>query len=157
MKRFSFRLERVLKVRQLQQQQARGQWALARAEQTAVEQRLQEMRAAAGAASTGMTPGSTFSHDGIQALALRASLRAQSVQHATADLAAAADLTSQRVAQLRSAAREVDVLDRLEDRQHEVWQIEARREETKQLDDIAGQRAGTATRTGGAPPGGDPR
>lgn len=146
MKRFSFRLQRVLRVREIQQSQARGEWAQARAEQSAHEARLDDLRAAATAESTGIVVGSQHGQDATTALALRASLRARAVQIGTADVAAAAQVTAERAAELQAAARRVQTLERLSERQRLLWEVESKRWQTRVLDDIAGQRAVRASR-----------
>lgn len=141
MRRFSFRLQRVLKVREIQQQQARGAWARARTNQTAHEQRLAEIRDHASADATGIQVGATMDRTAARTVALRSTLRATAVSMARADLDAAAEVTAERAVELQQAAREVRTLERLSARQRQAWATTARRAETRELDDIAGQRA----------------
>lgn len=138
MKRFAFRLDRVARVREIERDRARGEWAAARHHQAQVQQRLDTVREAARAEAVGLIAGQQLD---VRATAFRAGLRAQAVQISTSDLQAAQATTAEAGQVLQAAARRVDALDRLRTTKHEEWRIEHNRDEAKSLDDIATTRA----------------
>lgn len=145
MKRFSFRLDRVARVREIERDRARASWAAARAEQVEAEQRLQDMRAAAEAESVGIRVGAQQATSDLRALAFRASLRARAAEIAVHDLTTAGAAAEARAEDLLVAARRLDALERLRVRQVEAHDLEVRREEAAVLDDLATTRAGRPT------------
>lgn len=147
MKKFSFRLARVARVRQIQRDQAQAEFMRARAAQQAVEARIADLRAQAAADANGMTVGAVRSPADIRAAAFRASLRARAAEMAMVDLARAGEEALARAEDLTAASRKVDALGKLRERHHEDWALDVRREEALVLDDIATTRA--ARRPGG--------
>ncbi len=141
MKRFVYRLDRVARVRRVEQDRAQGEWAAARARQQAVEGRLQAVRDAATAEATGMRVGNGGDVTSLRATAFRAGLRAQAVVHAQEELVGARSTTDQAGLALREAARKVDALARLERHKREEWLQEHKREEARMTDDIVSTRA----------------
>ena len=142
MKRFHFRLERVVRVREIERDRARGDWAAAQAQQTAIQTRVEQVREAASAESAGMLLGGGGDATSLRAAAFRSGLRAQALVQARAELVDAQQVTEQTAVVLRDAAQRVDALGRLERRQREEWQLDVRRDEAKEMDDIATTRAG---------------
>jgi flagellar export protein FliJ len=144
MRRFTFRLERVARIRQIEQDAAQADWVRATAAQTAVEQRIEQLREAARAEAAGIAVGQVRWADEVRATAWRADLRAQAIQVAVGDLARAQAQTRQAAEALLQASRKVDALERLRDRQREDWTVEATRDVAKALDDVTGTRAAAA-------------
>ena len=145
MKRFAFRLSRVQRVREIERDRARGEWARARAEQTAVEQQLDKLRADAAAEANGLGPGTVMTTADVRAAAFRASLRARAAEMATLELAQAQQVTDARTAELLAATTAVDALDKLEQRHREAWETDARRHDAAVLDDVATTRSARVT------------
>lgn len=141
MRRWTFRLERVARIRQIERDRAHGEWVMARAGQQTIEHQLERMRQAARAEAAGLAVGQVRDATAVRAAAFRAGLRAQAAQLAVAQLATAAAATDQAATVLLEASRKVDVLAKLEQRQHEEWQSATAREETKTADDMSGTRA----------------
>lgn len=141
MKKFSFRLARVARVRAIERDRARAEWAAAKAQQVDAEVRLQNLRDEAAADANGMGVGQVMSTADIRAAAFRASLRARAAEMAMVDLARASEATAEKADALLSATRKVDALGKLEERHREDWGLEVRREEALVLDDIATTRA----------------
>ncbi|WP_108664220.1 flagellar FliJ family protein [Euzebya rosea] len=141
MKRFAFRLSRVQRVREIERDRARGEWARARAQQTAAEQQLQTLRADAAAEANGLGTGTVMTTADVRAAAFRASLRARAAEMATMELARAREATEARAAELLAANTAVDALDKLEQRHRETWEADARRHEAAVLDDVATTRS----------------
>lgn len=148
MKRFAFRLDRVARVRVIERDRARGEWAAARHRQAEVQLRLDTVREAARAEAVGQVAGQRLD---VRATAFRAGLRAQAVQISTQDLQQAQTVTHETGQVLRDAARRVDALDRLRATKHEEWRIATGRDQAKALDDIATTRAARSSQMGGRP------
>lgn len=144
MKKFSFRLDRVARVRQIERERAEAEHARARAEEAAVQARIRRLREQAAAEANGIAVGNVSSVVDVRATAFRASLRARAAEIAMVDLAQASQVTAERAEALLVATRKVDALGKLEGRHREHWAAEARREEAAFLDDIATTRAARA-------------
>lgn len=141
MKKFSFRLARVARVRQIERERAEADHARARAQEAAVQARIQRLREQAEAEANGIKVGNVSHVSDVRATAFRASLRARAAEIAMVDLAQASAATAERAEALVTATRKVDALAKLEGRHREQWAAEVRREEAVFLDDIATTRA----------------
>ena len=138
MKRYEFRMAKVLRVRRLQEDAARAGIAVARTAQ----QRASD--AVAGSynhyrALSPTAPATTAA--GFLGLRDQASFRATSVRLAEGHLQVAADATAQAVATWHVSHRRVDALERLDDRRRDEHEIEARRAEDAVVDEIVVSRA----------------
>lgn len=141
MKRWSFRLERVARIRQIERDRAHGDWVRSMSQQRLIEQRIADLRDAARAEANGIAVGQIRTIEEVRAGAFRAGLRAQAAELAVTDLTAAEAATAQAAATLLQASRKVDVLAKLETRQREEWQVAADREQTLVADDLSSTRA----------------
>ena len=138
MKRYEFRMAKVLRVRQIQEEAARAGVAVARV----AEARAQEALEASHTHYKGLevSAGTT---DATAFLGLReqAAHRATAVGLATGNRRVAADATSAAVATWHDSNRRVDALERLDERRREDYGIELRRFEDATVDEIVVARA----------------
>jgi flagellar FliJ protein len=142
MKRYRFRLEQVLRVRRLQEEQARqrvhtAQRDVIRADQV-VEQRLAAYHTADAA------------HSGTQAafMAQRAfgELRAQAVEHSRDEASTARLVHAERLDDWSYTARKVEALERLDHRRRDEYSVEERRDEDRVVDEmVSGRRRSEAS------------
>ncbi len=149
MKRFRFRLKRLLDVRRIEEDQAA--LALRRAMQTlgAIEERIMGLRAEhqtlyrdlgvllARGTTDPAAPVQTGLHAGRIERLVRAAERER-------DDAAQAVRTAQQELQKRKAARRA--FEQLEEKERAAWAEESRREENAFLDEVAGTRFANRTR-----------
>ena len=140
MKRYRFRLEQVLRVRKIQEDQARA---------AVVEARVQADQAAAAllrrvedydAHSHGAVGMSAASAAGFLATRALHDLKAQAVLSARETEAGAQDVVGARLAEWSEAARRVSALERLDERRREEYELELRRDEDAQVDDLVVSR-----------------
>ena len=138
MKRYQFRLEKVMKVRRIQQDQARAGVVEARrrADEAVVESaRRLDAYATCPAPSTAV-PAAAF----LAARALH-ELKAQALVIARDGEEAAWEVVSLRLDEWSDAARRVSALERLDARRREEYALELRRDEDAQVDDLVVSRA----------------
>ena len=138
MKRYEFRMQKVLRVRRLQEDAARAAIAAARV----VEQRAGD--AVAGShdhyrALSAPSPATTAT--GFLGLRDQASYRATSVRIAEGKLQVAAEATVESVSSWHVSHRRVEALERLDERRRDEHEIEARRAEDAAVDEIVVSRA----------------
>ena len=138
MKRYQFRLEKVMKVRRIQQDQARAGVVEARRradEAVAESARRLDAYATCPAPSTAV-PAAAF----LAARALH-ELKAQALVIARDGEEAAWEVVSLRLDEWSDAARRVSALERLDARRREEYALELRRDEDAQVDDLVVSRA----------------
>jgi flagellar FliJ protein len=144
MKKYTFSLAKVLRVRRIQEEQAAAQLAAARAAATAAA--AKEAGAAHALASRcargGLQPAVSF-----LAWAETAMLAGEALSDARSDVQAADEEMEDRRQEWSSAAARVSALEHLDERGREVHALERRRDETKTTDDIVTGRSGSR-RTG---------
>lgn len=133
MPKFRFRLEQVLRYRELIEESARDSYLEARALRLEAER---ELGAYARARCDLIARGA----DTIQSrMALEASLRRQ--DELEADHRIALEVLRQEEEAKRSdwivKRQEVQVLEKLRDREHEQWRLEERRREQREMDEFA--------------------
>jgi flagellar protein FliJ len=142
MKRFTFRLDRVLKLRsRLEREQARA-LAGALREEEARRARLEAAAArlgrscehVAGAAGQ-VAPAGTLRNLGLAMNAAAESVRAAEETHR-----AAVDSLQTEMDKFGEARRDRRVVERLRERRHEAWEVESSRHEQKEMDGIARDR-----------------
>ena len=138
MKRYEFRMAKVLRVRQIQEEAARAGVAVARV----AEARAQEALEASHEHYKGLDV-SAGTADATAFLGLReqAAHRATAVGLAKGNRRVAADATSAAVATWHDSNRRVDALERLDERRREDYGIEYRRFEDATVDEIVVARA----------------
>lgn len=133
MKRYTFRMEKVLRVRRLQEDAARAGVVGARASEQQAEAALSvshdHYRSLSPAA--GATPAASF-------LGLRdqASYRATAVRVAEGRRDDAAAATAQAITVWQGSHRRVEALERLDERRRDDYAIEVRRAEDATVDEI---------------------
>ena len=137
MKRYEFRMEKVLRVRRLQEDAARAGVAAARRSeqdsQLALEASQEHYSALSAAPS-----GSAAAFLGLRE---RAAHRATGVRLAEGQRHVAAEFTAAAVATWHESNRRVDALERLDARRREEYDVEARRDEDAAVDEIVVSRA----------------
>ena len=140
MKRYEFRMAKVLRVRQIQEEAARAGVAVAQAAQRRAELALEASQEHYRGLGTPAT-----AQDAAAFLALReqASHRATAVRLADGNRQVAADATVTAVATWQDSNRRVDALERLDERRREEYGIELRRDEDATVDEIVVARART--------------
>ena len=138
MKRYSFRMEQVLRVRRLQEDAARAGVAVARTAErtaaTAVAASHDHYRQLAAQTST--APASAFLGQRD-----RVAFRATGVRMAESHLSTAVEATAQAVDDWRGTHQRVEALERLDDRRREEYGVELRRFEDATVDEIVVSRA----------------
>ena len=139
---FRFSLERLLQLRQRAKHEAALQTARAQTRLAEAEETRDATAASCDAARARMQPPADVA---VQVATLRqaSEVRDSLLQHlerSQAAVATRAQELRQRVAQLNTRTRDTRILERLEDRQREVWQVEAVRLEQLTMDDVARAR-----------------
>lgn len=133
MKRFQFRLGQVLRVRRLQEDQARANLLAAnkaaRQAEEMVEYRLAEY-------ATRSIPSGPQSYDAFERALFLLDSAAAGVTLARAAHRDALDVVEERRDEWLGARRRVAALERLEDRRRIEHEIEARRDEDRFVDDL---------------------
>lgn len=134
MKRFAFRLESVLKVRQIQEDQARARLTLANRDVQLAREQVEQRQRRYDAMER---PLGVFDHDGLERAWFTLDAAAGSVRHAH-ELQVGAEI---RAHELRhewvEAKRRAEIVERLRVRAHDEWLVEARRDETRTNDELA--------------------
>jgi flagellar FliJ protein len=137
MKRYAFRLAKVLRVRRIEEEQAAAQLAAARA--AAVAAAAKEAGAAhalaARCARGGLQPAVSF-----LAWAETTMLAGEALSDARADVEATDEELEDRRQEWSSAAARVSALEHLDERGRDAHELERRRDETKTTDDIVNTR-----------------
>ncbi|MBI2406722.1 MAG: flagellar FliJ family protein [Gemmatimonadetes bacterium] len=139
---FRFSLDRLLALRQRAQQDAAVQTARAQALLTEAEGSRDDVAAQCDAARARMQPAvDVEAHVAVlrQAAIVRDSLQ-QHLEVSQVVVATRSREMHQQLAQLHARTRDTRVLERLRDRQHEAWQVEAARIEQVTMDGIAQAR-----------------
>lgn len=133
MKKYTFSLSKVLRVRRIQEEQAAAQLAAARA--TAAAATEKELGAAHALASRcargGLQPAASF-----LAWTETVMLAGEALSDARVEVQAADEELETRRDEWSSAAARVSALENLDERGREAHHLEGRREETKIADDI---------------------
>lgn len=137
---FRFSLQRVLDIKRIREEQRRHELAVARAEAAACARRLEESQTALRAAIVADTDSRV--DPGLRSLSWhhRSVLQARTTELRT-ELARRRQAVQEASRDLRVAAQEVQVLERLKERRREACQREEARREQRALDDLAGARA----------------
>ena len=137
MKKYAFRLAKVLRVRRIEEEQAAAQLAAARA--AAVAAAAKEAGAAhalaARCARGGLQPAVSF-----LAWAETTMLAGEALSGARADVEATDEELEDRRQEWSSAAARVSALEHLDERGRDAHELERRRDETKTTDDIVNTR-----------------
>lgn len=140
MKKYSFRLEQVRRVRITQEEVAKATLLSANNDVAAAEQFVETCKHEFERANTIAVPGQSFvMQRQIAELKYRAVLNAQSA----ADAAQA--VAEEKRALWAVAAMKVKVLDRLDERKHAEYDIDYNRDLDKELDDVVTGRFGAAS------------
>src|SRR5215210_5411002 len=133
MKRYTFSLAKVLRIRRIEEEQAAAQLAAARAAAAAAA--AQEAGAAHALASRcargGLQPAVSF-----LAWTETTMLAGEALSEARADVQTAGQEVDERRREWSSAATRASALEHLDERGREAHERERRREETKTTDDI---------------------
>ena len=137
MKRYEFRMEKILRVRRMQEDAARAAVAQARSLEKSAVEKLEAARRHCEALGTEVPATST-----TQFLALRdrGDFRAQAVGLAGERRRSAADQTAGAVNSWHVTHRRVDALERLDERRREDYSVEAQRDEDALVDEIVTTR-----------------
>jgi len=143
-KKYSFPLAKVLRVRRIEEEQAAAKLAAARmvANAAATREAASRHALAARCARHGLQPAVSF-----LAWAETTMLAGEALSDAKAERCRADDDAEARRGQWSSAAARVSALEHLDERGRTAHTVERRREETKTADDIVTVRSG-ARRTG---------
>ncbi|HVM19821.1 MAG TPA: flagellar FliJ family protein [Egibacteraceae bacterium] len=132
MKRYEFRMAKVLRVRRLQEEAAQAQVAAARQAEHAAAEDL----AASRQHYADLDAPAQYTAAGLLGWHARADLRAQAVTHAGRRHLTAVDSTRGAVEAWQAAQRRVEVLERLDERRREEHTVVVRRAEDATVDDI---------------------
>jgi flagellar protein FliJ len=137
MKKYTFSLSKVLRVRRIQEEQAAAELAAARAAANAAADK--EAGAAHALASRcargGLQPAVSF-----LAWAETTMLAGEALSDAKVEAQVADEEAEARTEDWQAAAARVSALENLDDRGREAHEVERRREETKTTDDIVTTR-----------------
>jgi flagellar FliJ protein len=139
MKKYTFSLSKVLRVRRVQEEQAAAELAAARAAATvaAAKEAVAAHAMASRCARGGLQPAVSF-----LAWAETTMLAGEALSDAKAEVQAAAEEVEARRQGWSEAAARVSALEHLDERGREAHELERRREETKTVDDIVTTRRG---------------
>lgn len=140
MKKYSFSLSKVLRVRKIQEEQAAARMAAAQLVARAAAARAAESRHALAArcARHGLQSSAAF-----LAWAETAMLAGEALTTAKADAARADEEVEARRGEWSSAATRVSALEHLDERGRTAHTVERRRDEAKTVDDIVAVRSGS--------------
>ena len=137
MKRYEFRMEKILRVRRMQEDAARAAVAQARLVEKSAVEKLEASRRHCEALQT-VEPATSINE--FLALRDRGDFRAQAVGLAAERRRSAADETVGAVNGWHVTHRRVDALERLDERRREDYAIEAQRDEDALVDEIVTSR-----------------
>jgi flagellar protein FliJ len=137
MKKYTFSLSKVLRVRRIEEEQAAAMLAAARtAATTAAAKEVDATHALASrCARGGLQPAASF-----LAWAETTMLAGEALSDARAEMQVAEEVLEERRGEWSSAASRVSALENLDERGREAHNLERRREETKTTDDIVTTR-----------------
>ena len=137
MKKYSFSLSKVLRVRKIQEEQAAARLAAAQLVASAAATRAAESRHALAArgARQGLQSSAAF-----LAWAEAAMLAGEAFTAAKVDAAVADEEADSRRGEWSSAAARVSALEHLDERGRAAYAVERRRDEVKTVDDIVNTR-----------------
>ena len=140
MKKYSFSLSKVLRVRKIEEEQAAARLAAAQLVATAAATRAAESRHALAArcARGGLQPAVSF-----LAWAETTMLAGEALTNAKVEVRTADEEVEARRAEWSSTATRVAALEHLDERGREAHTLERRRDETKTADDIVTVRSGS--------------
>ena len=138
MKRYEFRMAKVLRVRRLQEDAARAAVAAARAAENAAIETLEASKAHYAALPAGETAAPTSDFLSLRA---RGEWRGQAVVQADGRRQMAADGTSFALDGWQLANRRVTALERLDERRRDEYGVLVRRDEDATVDEIVTSRA----------------
>lgn len=146
MKRFRFSLEKVLRLRSQQMEQAKRALALAVLQESNARQAVQTVQAALAERTAEAGQRESCGLTAFEFAALRTWLQhlQKQLAQAEAELAAARERTRERRKDLLTARRKERALERLRERRLEQYNLEALREEQKEFDEY-GNRQGLNT------------
>ena len=139
MKRYRFRLETVLRVRQLQADAAKGGVARANAEVIRRDRQLAERTEEYG--PFGVVPAAAPT-DLFLIEAAHRNRRAEAVMDANRELQSAHGVLAERRDEWQAAERRVDALERLDDRRRAEHGVASNRAEATEMDDVVVGRFG---------------
>ncbi|MCR5289590.1 MAG: flagellar export protein FliJ [Treponema sp.] len=138
MKHFSFPLEKVLSIRQFQQEQAEFALSKARAAENAIQEQLNDI-AKKHAATVSLTESSTDFTAIVSAQQYYVLLENQKEQ-LLQDLTQAKIVTEQKRKDLQLAMQKCTAVTKLKEKMYEQYQQEVMQEEEIQLDDVVTSR-----------------
>ena len=138
MKRYTFRMEQVLRVRRLQEDAARAGVAVARTAERQAEAALASSNEYYMSLDIPTAPAAATSFLGSRD---RGALRATGVRIAEGHLSTAVEATTQAVTDWRATHQRVEALERLDDRRRDEYGVELRRFEDATVDEIVVSRA----------------
>ena len=144
MKKYSFSLAKVLRVRRIEEERAAARLAAAR---TAAVAASEKEVGAAHALASRCARGGLQSAVSFLAWSETTMLAGEALSDAKADVQRTEDEVETRRGEWSSAAIRVSALEHLDDRGREAHTVERRRDETKTADDIVNVRSGSR-RTG---------
>ena len=133
MKRFRFRLEQVLRVRRVQEDQAKAELLTANHNAHLTARRVEERLAAYESRAL---PGGAQPYEAFEHALFMLDAAAGAVDVARADHRAALDVVDERRAAWAGARRRVAALERLEERRRAEHDVEMRRAEDQLVDDL---------------------
>ena len=150
MKKYSFSLSKVLRVRKIEEEQAAARLAAAQLVASAAAARAAESRHALAArcARQGLQSSASF-----LGWAEVATLAGEAFSTAKVEAAQADEEVEARRGEWSSAAARVSALEHLDERGQEAHTLERRREETKVADDLVTVRSGSRRTDQGDTPG----
>lgn len=137
MKRFRFSLEKVLRLRSQQMEQAKRALALAQLEESSAREAVNAVRTALAqrTAQAGEREGRPLTASEFAAARTWIQHLQKQLELAEAELAAARERTNQRRKELLAARRRERALEKLRERRLEQYSLEAQREEQKEFDE----------------------
>lgn len=138
MKRYSFRMEQVLRVRRLQEDVARAGVAIARSAERDAEIVLASSNEYYMSLETPAEAADATSFLGQRD---RGALRATGVRLAEGQLSTATEATAAAIEDWHATHQRVEALERLDDRRREEYDVELRRYEDATVDEIVVSRA----------------
>lgn len=133
MKRFSFRLEAVLRVRRIQEDQVRARLVAANRDVTLAAAKVVERQARY---DTIERPLGVASHDELERAWFALDAAAGAVRFAHDEQLAAEARAAEIRVEWTEARRRTEVLERLRERAHEEWVVEVRRAEDRAVDEL---------------------
>lgn len=133
MKRFAFRLESVLHVRRIEEDQSRARLIIANRDVALATQRVAERQLRYDSLER---PLGTTDHDSLQRAWFALDAAAGAVRHAYAHQVDAEAHAEQLRDEFVECRRRTEVLERLRVRDHDQWRTEVRRAEVREIDDL---------------------